>query len=65
MNMNFIRKVPTPKEIKEMYPLSENLANQSIFISTLTTKKIYNDTTLLTSETNQIAKSLKLLTFWT
>ena len=26
MNMNFIRKVPTPKEIKEMYPVSEELA---------------------------------------
>ena len=26
MNMNFIRKLPTPKEIKEMYPLDENLA---------------------------------------
>ena len=26
MNMNFIRKLPTPKEIKEMYPLSEQLA---------------------------------------
>ena len=25
MNMNFIRKLPTPKEIKEMYPLDENL----------------------------------------
>ena len=24
--MNFIRKLPTPKEIKEMYPLDENLA---------------------------------------
>ena len=26
MNMNFIRKLPTPQEIKEMYPLDENLA---------------------------------------
>ena len=26
MNMNFIRKLPTPKEIKEMYPLSDELA---------------------------------------
>ena len=26
MNMNFIRKLPTPKEIKEMYPLDESLA---------------------------------------
>ena len=26
MNMNFIRKLPTPKEIKEMYPLDETLA---------------------------------------
>lgn len=26
MNMNFIRKLPTPKEIKEMYPLDEELA---------------------------------------
>ena len=25
MNMNFIRKLPTPKEIKEMYPLDESL----------------------------------------
>ena len=25
MNMNFIRKLPTPKEIKEMYPLDEEL----------------------------------------
>lgn len=25
MNMNFIRKLPTPKEIKEMYPLDEDL----------------------------------------
>ena len=25
MNMNFIRKLPTPKEIKKMYPLDENL----------------------------------------
>ena len=25
MNMNFIRKLPTPKEIKELYPLSEEL----------------------------------------
>ena len=27
MNMNFIRKLPTPKEVKEMYPLDENLAS--------------------------------------
>ena len=26
MNMNFIRKLPTPQEIKEMYPLDEDLA---------------------------------------
>lgn len=26
MNMNFIRKLPTPKEIKEMYPLDKKLA---------------------------------------
>lgn len=26
MNMNFIRKLPTPKEIKEMYPLDDELA---------------------------------------
>ena len=26
MNMNFLRKLPTPKEIKELYPLSEELA---------------------------------------
>lgn len=26
MNMNFIRKLPTPKEVKEMYPLTEELA---------------------------------------
>ena len=26
MNMDFIRKLPTPKEIKEMYPLDEELA---------------------------------------
>lgn len=26
MNMNFIRKLPMPKEIKEMYPLDEDLA---------------------------------------
>lgn len=26
MNMNFIRKLPTPQEIKNMYPLDENLA---------------------------------------
>lgn len=26
MNMEFIRKLPTPKEVKEMYPLSEELA---------------------------------------
>ena len=25
MNMNFIRKLPTPKEIKEMYPLDDDL----------------------------------------
>ena len=25
MNMEFFRKLPTPKEIKEMYPLSEEL----------------------------------------
>lgn len=25
MNMDFIRKLPTPKEIKELYPLNENL----------------------------------------
>ena len=25
MNMNFIRKLPTPKEIKEMYPIDESL----------------------------------------
>ena len=25
MNMDFIRKLPTPKEIKELYPLSDNL----------------------------------------
>ena len=25
MNMNFIRKLPTPKEIKELYPLSDDL----------------------------------------
>ena len=25
MNMNFKRKLPTPKEIKEMYPLDEEL----------------------------------------
>ena len=25
MNMNFIRKLPTPKEIKEMYPLDDAL----------------------------------------
>ena len=25
MNMNFIRKLPTPKEIKEMYPLDDSL----------------------------------------
>ena len=25
MNMNFIRKLPTPKEIKELYPLSDEL----------------------------------------
>ena len=25
MNMNFLRKLPTPKEIKELYPLSEEL----------------------------------------
>ena len=25
MNMNFIRKLPTPKEIKQLYPLSEEL----------------------------------------
>ena len=25
MNMNFIRKLPTPKEIKEMYPIDETL----------------------------------------
>lgn len=23
MNMNFLRKLPTPKEIKEMFPLEE------------------------------------------
>ena len=28
MNMNFKRKLPTPKEIKEMYPLDENLILQ-------------------------------------
>ena len=28
MNMNFIRKLPTPKEIKEMYPLTEEMAAQ-------------------------------------
>ena len=27
MNMDFIRKLPTPKEIKELYPLNENLKN--------------------------------------
>lgn len=27
MNMDFKRKLPTPKEIKEMYPVSEELAN--------------------------------------
>ena len=26
MNMNFLRKLPTPKEIKELYPISEELA---------------------------------------
>ena len=26
MNAKFLRKLPTPKEIKEMYPLSEELA---------------------------------------
>ena len=26
MNMNFKRKLPTPKEIKELYPLDEKLA---------------------------------------
>ena len=26
MNMEFLRKLPTPKEIKEMYPLSDDLA---------------------------------------
>lgn len=28
MNLNFIRKLPTPKEIKEMYPLSEEMIEQ-------------------------------------
>ena len=28
MNMDFIRKLPTPKEVKEMYPLTEELANK-------------------------------------
>ena len=26
MNMEFIRKLPTPKEVKEMYPIDEELA---------------------------------------
>ena len=26
MNMDFKRKLPTPKEVKEMFPLSEELA---------------------------------------
>ena len=26
MNMDFLRKLPTPKEIKEMYPLTSDLA---------------------------------------
>ena len=26
MKMEFLRKLPTPKEIKELYPLSEELA---------------------------------------
>ena len=26
MNAEFLRKLPTPKEIKEMYPLTEDLA---------------------------------------
>ena len=26
MNMDFIRKLPTPKEVKEMYPLDDALA---------------------------------------
>ena len=26
MNMDFKRKLPTPKEIKELYPLTEELA---------------------------------------
>ena len=25
MNMNFLRKLPTPQEIKNLYPLSEEL----------------------------------------
>ena len=28
MGMNFFRKLPTPKEIKEMYPLTEEMAAQ-------------------------------------
>ena len=28
MNMNFIRKLPIPKDIKEQFPLSEKLAKQ-------------------------------------
>ena len=28
MNMNFIRKLPIPKDIKEQFPLSEKLALQ-------------------------------------
>ena len=26
MNMDFLRKIPTPKEVKELYPISEQLA---------------------------------------
>ena len=27
MNMEFERKLPIPKEVKELYPLSDDLAN--------------------------------------
>ena len=30
MNMDFLRKLPTPKEIKELYPLSEELENKKV-----------------------------------
>ena len=35
MQMNFIRKLPTPKEVKEMFPLNESISTSIFIISPL------------------------------